>query len=68
MSPQKKLMLRRNALFRQQLSTTESYCIYAHSQPLLNCAQPALEMQHETAELNGAATSSLLRHQPSADR
>lgn len=67
MSPQKKLLLRRNALFRQQLSTKELGYQYGQRQtPLPNNTQ-ALELHHETAGRDDSAAAYSLHMQPQAE-
>lgn len=50
MSPQKKLMLRRNALFRQQLSTTMPPVQDGQEQLTRHARLPFFEVQHETQD------------------
>ena len=58
MSPQKKLILRRNALFRQQLSVAAPCCHFGRSQHYFQSSTPALELCVKTASLDNSATES----------
>jgi len=68
MSPQKKLILRRNALFRQQLSTTAACCPLGQGEHLLHCTLPdfniQLEMENpeQSTAVNDLQTHSAVQH------
>ncbi len=67
MSPQKKLMLRRNALFRQQLCKPEPDCQFGQYQTLLQSSSLALEHQHEATGRDNPAAAFSLPKQPPAE-
>lgn len=67
MSPQKKLILRRNALFRQQLCNAEPCCQFGQCQTLLQSSSLVLDLHHEPAEHDNSATADTLQKRRPAE-
>ncbi len=67
MSPQKKLMLRRNALFRQQLSQSESCYQFGRCQTQIQSCSLDLDLHHESANYDNSATVSSQQIRPQAE-
>ncbi len=67
MSPQKKLMLRRNALFRLQLSQSKPCYQFGLCQTDSQSCSLPLDLHHEPTNHDNSATAYSLQIQPQAE-